>query len=311
MARDSVPTIDEFRPVVLRVLLDGKERRVREIVELVANDIGLSAEAREEKVSSGLHRYVNRITWACSGLTFAGLLDRPKRGHYRITDDGKDVGKRGLASYSEKDMLEWSAWRAYQQEVAARRKSSPEDSDVVTGDDADPIDVMHSAEHDFNNQTETALRKRLQESSPEFFEKAVIELLWAMGYGGAHGEKEHVGRSGDGGIDGIIRQDALGLSSIYIQAKRYADGNRVGGLEMRNFMGSLVNRGGNLGVFITTSTFLSAAKEAAAVYPHGTIILIDGLQLTSLMLDYGVAVNTARQFTLYEIDDDFFEDGTA
>ncbi|MEL4161398.1 restriction endonuclease [Corynebacterium bovis] len=309
-----MPTIDEFRPVVLRVLSDGKERHFRDVVDRVARHLNLSPDERAEKTPSGSDRYVNRLTWACSGLTFAGLLERTKRGHYRITENGLIVHRRGLATYSEKDMWEWSAWQAYSGEVAARRAGAPVVSDVVVPkdvDDADPIEVMHGAEYDFNSQTETALRKRLQESSPEFFEKAVIELLWAMGYGGPHGEKQHVGRSGDGGIDGVIRQDALGLSTIYIQAKRYADGNRIGGPEMRNFIGSLVNNDGNLGVFITTSTFLPAAETAAAGYPHGTIILIDGLKLTSLMLDYGVAVNTARQFTLYEIDDDFFEDGTA
>ncbi|MDY5128968.1 restriction endonuclease [Actinotignum urinale] len=207
-------------------------------------------------------------------------------------------------------MLEWPAWQVYQDEVNTRNRDTTVSSEPSHQIDADPIEVMTASERTFNAQTETTLRKRLQESSPEFFEKAVIEVLWAMGYGGTHGEKQHVGRSGDGGIDGIIRQDALGLTNIYIQAKRYADTNKVGDSEIRNFIGSLDSRGANLGVFITTSSFQPSAERTATGYRHGKIILIDGIKLTSLMLTYGVAVHKTREFTLYKIDDDFFDDET-
>lgn len=311
MASDNTPTIDQFRPVVLRVLADGQERAVRDVCELVAARMELPADVRAERIASGQHRYVNRINWACSGLTQAGLLERPKRGHYRITDNGRTVDARSLAEYSEKDMLEWPVWQAYQEEIAARKREVPDTLESTAKEEANPVEVMAAAERTFNAQTETALRKRLQEASPEFFEKAVIDVLWAMGYGGTHGEKQHVGRSGDGGIDGVIRQDALGLTNIYIQAKRYADTNKVGDPEIRNFIGSLDSRGANLGVFITTSSFQPTAERTAAGYRHGRIILIDGIKLTSLMLAYGVAVHKAREFTLYEIDDDFFDDETA
>lgn len=131
------------------------------------------------------------------------------------------------------------------------------------------------------------------------------------GYGGAHGEKEHVGRARDGGIDGVIRQEALGLTNTYIQAKRYADTNKVGDPEIRNFIGALDSRGATLGVFITTSSFQPAAVRTAEKYRHGKIVLIDGIKLTSLMLSYGVAVHKTREFTLYEVDDDFFEEELA
>lgn len=311
MGSDNTPTIDQFRPAVLRVLADGQERAVRDVYELVATHMGLSREVRAEKIPSGQHRYANRINWACSGLTQSGLLERPKRGYYRITDNGRTVDARSLVEYSEKDMLEWSMWKAYQSEIAARKHDFPDTLDVTANDDADPVEVMAVAEQTFNAQTETALRKRLQDASPEFFEKAVIDVLWAMGYGGTHGEKQHVGRSGDGGIDGVIRQDALGLTNIYIQAKRYADTNKVGGPEIRNFIGSLDSRGANLGVFITTSSFQPAAESTAYGYRHGKIILIDGIKLTKLMLAYGVAVHKAREFTLYEIDGDFFDEENA
>ena len=310
MTIDNTPTIDQFRPIVLRVLNNGEEHAVRDVCEMVANHMELPQEVRSERIASGQHRYINRIHWACSALTQAGLLERPRRGHYRITDDGKEVDQRSLSEYSEKDMLEWRVWRAYQGEIAQRRRAddtvpsiSPSSEELV-----DPVESLTSGERTFNAQTETKLRKKLQESSPEFFERAVIDVLWAMGYGGTHGEKKHVGRTRDGGIDGVIRQDALGLTNIYIQAKRYSDSNKVGEPEVRNFIGSLNAKGANLGVFITTSSFQPAAEKTAAGYRHGKIVLIDGITLTSLMLSYGVAVHKALEFTLYEIDDDFFED---
>lgn len=240
----------------------------------------------------------------------AGLLRRPRTGWYQITDDGLIVDGRNLSKYSEKDMVEWPAWVDFQQEISERRREQTDSSrPTVELDDgvADPIEVMESRRDDFNAKTETDLRKRLQESTPEFFEKAVIELLWAMGYGGSHGEKRHVGRSGDEGIDGIIKQDALGLTNVYIQAKRYADHNRVGEPEVRNFIGSLDARGADRGVFITTSSFSETAVERARNYRHGKIVLIDGVKLTSLMLEHGVAVHKKQEFVLYENDEDFFE----
>ncbi|OFT21608.1 restriction endonuclease [Dermabacter sp. HMSC08H10] len=310
MSTDNTPTIDEFRPVVLAVLADGEPRRFRQLCDLVADAAGLTAQTRREILDSGQPRFVNRIGWACSSMTKAGLLDRPKRATYRITSSGFDVAQRHLPSYTDRDLLEWRPWREYQSEVAARRSgdaaaSAPVDEAVQ---ESDPVEVLAALTRDFNAQVETDLRQRLQKNSPEFFEKAVIDLLWAMGYGGDYGEKQHVGRSGDGGIDGIIHQDALGLTNVYIQAKRYADTNRVGEPEIRNFIGSLDAQGANLGVFITTSTFLDRAKVTAAGYRHGRIVLIDGLRLTKLMLAYGVGVEKAHEFTLYSVDEDYFEE---
>lgn len=265
---------------------------MRTIYDLVSDELNLTEEVRSERITSEQPRYVNRISWACSGLAQAGLLERPRRGHYRITGDGRSVAQRSLVTYSEKDMLEWPTWRAYQAEIAARKQADAEEPEVAAlgGESTDPIEALTAGERNFNAQTETKRRKRLQEAFPEFFERAVIDLLWKMGYGGAHGEKKHVGRTHDGGIDGIIRQDALGLTNIYIQATRYADSNKVGEPDIRNFIGSLDARGANLSVFITTSTFQPAAQKTAAGYRHGRIVLIDGIQLTSLMLSYGVAV---------------------
>lgn len=268
--------------------------------------MGLTAEVRAEMIASGQLRYVNRINWACSALTHAGLLERPVRGNYRITDDGRSVDARSLTSYSEQDMLEWPIRREYQAEIAARKSDSDSGPVVTESGQVDPVEVMGAAARDFNAQVEAELLVSLKSSSSEFFEKAVIDVLWAMGYGGDYGEKQHVGRTGDGGVDGIIRQDALGLSNIYVQAKRYTT-NSVGSGDIRDFMGAMDTRGASQGVFITASTFAPAAKETARNYSHGKIVLIDGLELTSLMLRYGVAVHKTCEFALFEIDEDYFD----
>ena len=121
MRADNTPTIDEFRPVVLRVLSDSGTLPVREICEQCADYLGLDEDVRSERIPSGQVRYVNRVNWACSALTLAGLLRRPQRGHYEITEDGREVDQRRLSSYTEKDMLEWPVWRSYQEEIASRR----------------------------------------------------------------------------------------------------------------------------------------------------------------------------------------------
>ena len=307
MGVDLVPTIDDFRPVVLRVLVDGKARALGEVCELASTQAGLSQEARDQRLPSGELRYVNRIGWACSALTHAGLVTRPKRGWYEITADGRQVDQRNLTTYSEKDMLEWPMWRAYQQEVADR-KTEPDavTSDLIDAGAGDPVERLETGVSEFNAKVETELRRALQDASPEFFEKAVIELLWAMGYGGTHGDKQHVGRTGDGGIDGVINQDALGLQRVLIQAKRYGDGNNVGSSAIRDFYGALHERGAERGVFITSSKFTGDARHTAEKY-NGQIVLIDGIRLTSLMLDYGVAVQKIKEFPLFAVDEDFFE----
>lgn len=308
MGDAQLPQIEHFRPLVLRVLSDRRSRSVKDIYSEVADLAELSVEDRAQLVPSGKPKYINRIAWACSGLFHAGLLHRPKRAWYEITDDGLVVDARSVPYYSDRDMTEWAAWAQYQEELAARRKHG---GSVRSSDDADsssdPLEQLEEGVEEANVKTETELRQMLQKSSPAFFEKAVLELLWAMGYGGAHGEKEHVGRTADGGIDGVINQDALGLHKVCIQAKRYQDGNNVSSGAIRDFYGALRERGAERGVFITSSKFTAEALRTAS-RSNGGIVLIDGIRLTSLMVDYGVAVRKAREFVVFEVDEDFFDE---
>lgn len=319
-APDGVPTIDGCRPAVLELMSDQKERSLREIIAGVAIVMDLSEDVVAQKVSSGQGRLENRVGWACSSFFRGGLLARPRRGWYRITEDGLTVNRRNLVEYSEDDMREWSTWREYLDELAERKQrqqstlneqteneiaASPEAEQAES--DLDPFSAVSDNVSQLNDAVETELRAALQAATPEFFERAVLEVLWAMGYGGGQGEKQHLGKSHDGGIDGLIRQDPLGLQNVYIQAKRYADGNSVGSPDINSFYGALAGRGADRGVFITTSKFTPAAENAASQF-NGRIVLIDGIRLTSLMLRYGVGVEPRETFTVFRVNDDFFEE---
>lgn len=308
MAIDYVPTTDCFRPAVLRALADGKVLTRSELCLSAADVLNLSEAAREETLPSGGFRYRNRVNWACSSLVKAGLLTRPERATYQITAIGREVDLRDLDSMREKDLLEWPMWREHQLEIAERRKGAskaPVVDELDSEVEIDPIERSLELTRMHNATIETELRRKLQDGTPTFFEKAVVDLLWAMGYGGPHGEREHVGRSGDGGIDGVIRQDALGLNKVYIQAKRYADDNNVGRPAIQQFYGSLKSRGADRGVFITTSRFTEEAVREAEIYK--SIVLIDGIRLTKLMLEYKVGVQPQKVLTLYQIDEDYFD----
>lgn len=323
-AADGVPTIDGCRPAVLALLADGAVQPLRDIVTGVATIMGLTDDVVAQKISSGQGRLENRVGWACSSMRQAGLLERPHYGRYRITEDGLSVHSRGLLEYSENDLKEWSKWIEYEAELAERKRrqnegiqSSDKDheslaledevEDAADESEVDPLTAATEIVRQLNAATETELRVALQNSSPEFFEKAVLELLWAMGYGGGQGEKQHLGKSHDGGIDGVIRQDPLGLQNVYVQAKRYADDNAVGSPDINSFYGALARRGADRGVFITTSKFTPAAIDAAQQF-NGRVILIDGIRLTFLMLQNGVGVEPHEEFTVYNVNHDFFDE---
>lgn len=323
-AADGVPTIDGCRPAVLEFMADGQLRRLRDIVAGVVVVMNLPDEVIAQKVSSGQGRLENRVGWACSSMKHAGLLERPQHGRYRITDDGIAVHARGLQEYSEQELQEWAIWREYLEELAERKLRQQTESgrapdaaplglpgalDNVVSDDAeiDPLSAVSDKVDELNGSVETELRAALQSASPEFFENAVLSLLWAMGYAGAQGERQHLGKSHDGGIDGVIRQDPLGLQNVYVQAKRYADDNSIGAPDINSFYGALARQGADRGVFITTSRFTPAAKGAAQQF-QGRIVLIDGIRLTALMLRYGVGVEPRQQFTVYSVNHDFFDE---
>lgn len=291
----------------LRVLSDGVERHWREFQPLVGDEAGLTDEQRSITLKSGKLRFHDRIGWAVSFLTNVGALDRPKRGHYRITDAGRELLARFPNGVLERDIRalgadDASPIRVYQA-TATRAKAA----EAYVADDADtltPIEQVQGGIDRIHEEVAADLLARLQGREPGFFEQAVVDLLLAMGYGGTTGRGSVTQLSNDGGIDGVIDQDILGLNRVYIQAKRYGDGNTVGRPDLQAFVGALAGKADS-GVFMTTSRFSDGAREYARNVPT-RVILIDGKRLTSLMIRYGVGVQVRETYTVVEIDEDFF-----
>ena len=310
---EEMPTWEGFMIPTLRVLSDGIVRHWREFQPLVADEMKLTGEQRQEMLPSGSQvKYKNRIGWGVSFLTNVGALDRPKRGHYTITDAGRQILHMFPNGVRERDVKvlgedPTSPIRTYQK--TERALTGHEDSAVGVvaqggSESMTPIEQVLSGIERINQEVSAELLARLQGKEPEFFERAVVDLLLAMGYGGATGKGTVTQLSNDGGIDGVIDQDVLGLRKVYIQAKRYADNNVVHRPDLQTFVGALSGRADS-GVFITTSRFSEGARVYAASNPT-RIILIDGNRLTGLMIRYNVGVQVQDTYKVVEIDEDFF-----
>ncbi len=302
----ATPTWEQYMIPSLQVLADGETRRTRAIGEAAADRLGLADEDRAALIPSGQLRYQNRANWALSYLYRAGAVERPARGQYRIND----VGRRLLAEYPgglvERDL------RALPDYVTPHVKpntvSAP--GSGVGVDDAetalDPVEQIETGIARIHADVAAELLSRLHAQDPAFFEQAVLDLLMTMGYGGAEGTATRTQLSNDGGIDGIIDQDALGLARIYVQAKRYALDSSIGRPEIQAFVGALHGNQANQGVFITTARFTSGACQYADSVAT-RVVLIDGERLSRLMIRYGVGVQVKSTYKQVEIDEDFFE----
>lgn len=302
-----MPNWEGFMIPTLRVLSDGITRHWREFQPLVADEMGMTDEQKADRLSSGGLKYENRIGWGVSFLTNVGALTRPSRGHYQITDAGRmlvDLFPNGVREKDIKQLGEdpASPIRIYQPTVT-RDKPAP-NAQVQEATSLTPIEQVQNGIERINQEIATELLDRLQGKEPGFFEQAVVDLLLAMGYGGTTGTGNVTQLSNDGGIDGVIDQDILGLNRVYIQAKRYATGNSVVRPDLQAFVGALSGKADS-GVFITTSSFTEGARTYAENVPT-RIILIDGTRLTSLMIRYGVGVQVKETYKVVEIDEDFF-----
>ena len=299
-----LPSWEDFAVPVLAVLSDGKTRTLRDLRKDVAELTELTDDQRSQTLPSGQSRAENRIGWAASFLNRVDALDRPGRGRYVITDLGREL----LVSHSggitvhdlrslAKEGDEW--WKQ-------NSSSAVEDSGELDPDSSglDPTEQVEQGIARIHEEVSSELLARLVSQDPAFFEDAVVKLLLAMGYGGVGGRGIATALGHDGGIDGIIDQDVLGLSKVYVQAKRYSPGNTVGRPDVQGFVGALSGKADS-GVFITTSRFSPGAIEWVENIP-ARIILIDGPRLTELMIEYGVGVQVERNYRVVEIDEDFF-----
>ncbi|WP_022919182.1 restriction endonuclease [Ruania albidiflava] len=301
-----VPIWPVFVRPVLQVLSDGETRTRREVVRRSLDLSGLSDEARAETLESGGNRADGRVGWALTHLTKAGWVERPARAQYRITDAGRSWfadHPDGINDASTAHRIFKPFWEPVLEE--ARHRAATQINEQVSAV-VDPIEQIEDGVSRIHAEVAADLLGRLHANEPAFFEQAVLDLLIAMGYGGAEGHATRTQLSNDGGIDGIVDQDALGLSRIYVQAKRYALDAAVGRPEIQAFVGALHGNQANQGVFITTARFSRGAQEYAGSVPT-RVVLIDGARLASLMIRYGVGVQTKRTVNIVEVDEDFFE----
>lgn len=298
---------------LLELGLEG-ERRIRDCVGILADKFGLSAEEREELLPSGTDRVLNnRIHWAATYLVKAGALERPQRGYIRTTERGKELlrqhpeGVSRAALLGIAEFLEFERGSGRGREGRATRPADDIPAGAASTAEGTPEERIEAAHAELTAELRTALLQRVIDGDPQFFERLVVDLLVAMGYGGSRVEAaRQVGRSGDEGIDGVIDEDALGLDVIYVQAKRYDPANSIGREKIQQFAGALVGQGASKGVFVTTSSFTKGASDYASRIPQ-RIVLIGGDELTRLMVRYGVGVRTERSLDIKRVDTDYFE----
>lgn len=292
---------------LLRFAADGKEHTTREAVATLADQFQLTATERSELLPSGQQPiFNNRVGWANSYLKKAGLLQSPRRGFLQITERGQEVLRENPSKIDVRYLERFSEFIEF-------RNSARADRDVAaielypTATAQTPEELIESAYQDLRRTLAEDLLKRVLSCSPSFFEQLVVELLVKMGYGGSRRDAgERLGRSRDGGIDGVIKEDRLGLDTIYIQAKRWQ--TPVGRPEIQKFVGALQGQRAKKGVFITTASYTDDAIDYASMIDT-KIVLIDGKRLASLMIDFDVGVSGSASYVVKRIDSDYFEEG--
>lgn len=296
---------------VLRVAADGQEHRFRDVVEELATEFSLTDEERNALLPSGTAPlFDNRVGWARTYLKQAGLIESGKRGYFNITERGKALLAENPTRIDNNSLERFPEFVAFRQKKSGDAQTV---GNVVVATTAQSTDIAESTPEELfarayqklRNNLEAELLDQVKSSTPSFFERLVIDLLVAMGYGGSRQDAGSViGRSGDGGIDGTIKEDKLGLDVIYVQAKKWE--GTVGRPEIQKFAGALQGQRANKGVFITTSSFTREAKEYAG-FIASKIILVDGEQLVQLMADHNVGVSTVSTFHVKKVDSDYFE----
>ncbi|KAA8957418.1 restriction endonuclease [Mycobacterium sp.] len=293
-----------MRPVL--VAIEGDEPKSHaQIRDLVAPTLNVSDEDRQVMLPSGKQAvFTNRVAWAITHMAQAGLLDRPQRGRYLLSDRGKTV----LKEHPDRVDISVLAQFPEYQEFRARKteKHIDEKSHTVVSDELSPSEAVGTIVEESYDILAAELLERILAQPPAFLEMLSLKLLRSMGYGGREALLEHTGKSGDSGLDGLVRQDALGLDLIGVQAKRYGKENTVLRPEIQAFVGALQGAQTNRGVFVTTGRFSDGARHFADSVGM-QLRLIDGRELTKLMVRYNVGVQIRETFELKQIDEEEFE----
>lgn len=301
--------IPEFQSLMLPSLValaDGSATPIAMVRDRVAASQGLTTLDLREMLPSGRQSvFVNRVSWAVIHMERAGLLERTKRGVYRLTPEGEHLLSRTPTRIDMNLLQEYPAYAEWRKQTPS---TGNEEASKSTNQSAEtPEEAIDRAAEQLRSALEANVLQRVRDAEPTFLEQVIVDLLIAMGYGGGDATKGRVtGRSGDGGIDGTIQEDALGLDEVYVQAKKYAEGNTVGESDLRNFAGAIDAAGTTKGVFVTTASFTRAAKEYVGRSPK-RIVLIDGKELARLMVLHGVGVRTRTLHEIKRVDEDYFD----
>ncbi|RVT33326.1 restriction endonuclease [Acinetobacter indicus] len=306
----SLPTYDQLMLPLMRLLSElDQPIKISDAADVLAERSNLSEEDLNQTLPSGKNIFKDRVSWAKTYLVKAGLIQQPKRAYCEISDLGRTIDLKNLNAITNEFLAQFDGFKSFK-----FGKKNEDESEVKTLTDAESLNVYPETQTPEETiQTTTELLKSnlkndllqiIKDKSPLFFERLVVDLLVAMGYGGSHQDAaQAIGKTNDGGIDGVISEDRLGLDKIYIQAKRWE--NTVGRPDIQQFKGALADQVAKKGVFITTSSF---SKEAIESAKKSGIVLIDGNKLTSLMIEFGLGVQIERSFNIYKIDQDRFDE---
>lgn len=302
--------IPPFQEVMLPLLedLSPGERSGPETAEALGRRFGLTPDELALRLPrGGQTKFVNRLAWAKAHLKAAGLIESPRRGVYRLTDRGQQILATRPSAINMTYLSQFPEYVAFRRGTAEPVEATTNRNPPVPpgNDERTPDDLIDEGYRQLRTALAVDLRERIADISPSAFEQLVVDLLKAMGYGGPQEDSGiAVGRGGDGGIDGLIKEDRLGLETIYVQAKRWT--NTVGRPDIQRFAGALQGQRARKGVFITSSTFSSEARGYAGTI-QTTIVLIDGAQLAELMIDHDVGVTTAKRLDIKRVDSDYFD----
>lgn len=303
-----IPTYEEIMLPLLKLLSDGKEHSLNEAEETLSKHFNVTEAERRQLIPSGQAVFRNRIGWARTYMKKAGVITSPRRAHFLITDRGRDLLNENPKEINSQTLLRYPEFVEFKSfNRSTIEKENGNDHEIQ------PISTKNTPEESLENAYQTLRSELAQQvldvvksTSPAFFEKLVVDLLIKMGYGGSRIDAgQALGRSGDGGIDGIIKEDKLGLDTIYLQAKKWE--NTVPLKEIRDFTGALASKKARKGVFITTSSFPQSVYEFVKQVEY-RIVLIDGEQFANLMVEHNVGLTTVNEYKVKRIDTDYFEE---
>jgi len=305
--------IPDYQSLMLPLLKHAArgETRVPDVANKLADEFGLTTEERDQLLPSGRQKVLNnRIHWAKFYMAKAGLIDQPRRGRFVASEQGREVLARNPSRINVETLLEYPAFRDFYRstnsDIEEEQATHGPAASTASDTDRTPEEQIEAAHLALQSALREELLQRILQNSSTFFEQVIVELLVAMGYGGSlRNASAQLGRSGDGGVDGVINEDRLGLDRVYVQAKRYAPTSSVGRPDVQGFVGSLVGLGATKGVFVTTSSFSRQASEFVRHLAQ-RIILIDGQRLADLMIEHNVGVRVSRAIEFKRLDEDFF-----